>query len=127
MKRCARHLAEIAVKAVLAVGDLERKDVNLDLIKVEGKVGMALEDSQLINGILIDKDFSHPQMPKEIKDAKICILTAPFEPPKPKTKHNAFVKSTIVLFPVLTVVFLKQASNNTKNLLKWNRSTSKTW
>lgn len=27
-------------------------------------------------------------MPKEIKDAKIVILTCPFEPPKPKTKHN---------------------------------------
>ena len=37
---------------------------------------------------MIDKDFSHPQMPKEIKDAKILILTCPFEPPKPKTKHN---------------------------------------
>lgn len=93
VKRCARHLAEIAVNAVLAVGDLERKDVNLDLIKVEAKVGMTMEDTQLINGILIDKDFSHPQMPKELKDAKICILTAPFEPPKPKTKHNAFVKN----------------------------------
>lgn len=27
-------------------------------------------------------------MRKEIEDAKICILTCPFEPPKPKTKHN---------------------------------------
>ena len=39
VNRCKRSLAEIAVKAVLAVADLERKDVNLDLIKVEGKVG----------------------------------------------------------------------------------------
>ena len=36
--RCKRQLAEICVRAVLAVADLERKDVNLDLIKVEGKV-----------------------------------------------------------------------------------------
>ncbi|KAJ8639599.1 hypothetical protein MRB53_016293 [Persea americana] len=35
VNRCKRVLAEIAVKAVLAVADLERKDVNLDLIKVE--------------------------------------------------------------------------------------------
>jgi len=32
-------------------------------------------------------------MPKEVKDAKICILTAPFEPPKPKTKHKLDVSS----------------------------------
>lgn len=29
-------MAEICVKAVLAVADLERKDVNLELIKVKG-------------------------------------------------------------------------------------------
>lgn len=34
-----KKLAEIAVKAVLAVADLERKDVNFDLIKVQGKTG----------------------------------------------------------------------------------------
>ncbi|GMP82551.1 hypothetical protein CsSME_00036801 [Camellia sinensis var. sinensis] len=88
VNRCKRSLAEIAVKAVMAVADLERKDVNLDLIKVEGKVGGKLEDTELIYGILVDKDMSHPQMPKQIEDAKIAILTCPFEPPKPKTKHK---------------------------------------
>lgn len=39
VNRCKRSLAEIAVKAVFVVADLERKDLNLDLIKVEGKVG----------------------------------------------------------------------------------------
>ncbi|KAJ6355976.1 hypothetical protein OIU78_004158 [Salix suchowensis] len=88
VNRCKRSLAEISVKAVLAVADLERKDVNLDLIKVEGKVGGKLEDTELIYGILVDKEMSHPQMPKQIEDAKIAILTCPFEPPKPKTKHK---------------------------------------
>jgi T-complex protein 1 subunit epsilon len=32
-------------------------------------------------------------MNKEIKDAKVCILTCPFEPPKPKTKHGLEIKS----------------------------------
>lgn len=93
MNRCKRSLAEIAVKAVLAVADLERKDVNLDLIKVEGKVGGKLEDTELIYGIVVDKDMSHPQMPKQIEDAKIAILTCPFEPPKPKTKHKVDIDS----------------------------------
>eukprot|EP00736_Rhodelphis_marinus_P000711 Rmarinus@m.16581 len=82
------QMADIAVRAVLAVADMERQDVNLDLIKVEGKVGGSLEDTTLIEGIVVDKDFSHPQMCKDIKDAKIAILTCPFEPPKPKTKHK---------------------------------------
>ncbi|KAF4672778.1 T-complex protein 1 subunit epsilon [Perkinsus olseni] len=87
------QMAKIATDAVLSVADLERKDVNFDLIKVEGKVGGRLEDTCLVNGIVIDKEFSHPQMPKEVKDAKICILTCPFEPPKPKTKHKIDIKS----------------------------------
>eukprot|EP01114_Cavostelium_apophysatum_P003617 TRINITY_DN1363_c0_g1_i1.p1 TRINITY_DN1363_c0_g1~~TRINITY_DN1363_c0_g1_i1.p1 ORF type:complete len:536 (+),score=160.40 TRINITY_DN1363_c0_g1_i1:128-1735(+) len=93
VKRCGRKFAEIAVEAVLSVADLERKDVNLDLIKVEGKVGATLEDTRFVRGIVLDKEMSHPQMPKEIKDAKICILTCPFEPPKPKTKHGAEITS----------------------------------
>ena len=32
-------------------------------------------------------------MAKEVKDAKICLLTCPFEPPKPKTKHNINISS----------------------------------
>lgn len=93
VNRCHRKLADIAVNAVLAVADMEYKDVNLDLIKMEGKVGGTLEDSTLIRGIVLDKEMSHPQMPKEIENAKICILTCPFEPSKPKTKHGAFIKS----------------------------------
>ncbi|KAF5779844.1 putative chaperonin TCP-1, chaperonin Cpn60/TCP-1 family, groEL-like equatorial domain superfamily [Helianthus annuus] len=59
VNRCKRSLAEIAV---IAVADIERKDVNLDLIKVEGKVGGKLEDTQLIYGIIVDKDMSHPHL-----------------------------------------------------------------
>merc|ERR1711907_108638 len=86
-----RHLdqmAQIAVDAVLGVADIERRDVNFELIKVEGKVGGKLEDTRLVHGIVLDKDISHPQMDKVITDAKIAILTCPFEPPKPKTKHK---------------------------------------
>ncbi|GAB0497801.1 hypothetical protein MMPV_009138 [Pyropia vietnamensis] len=86
--RMKRELAEMCVEAVLAVADLDRRDVNLDLIKLDGKAGGKLEETKLVQGIVIDKDFSHPQMPKRVEDAKICILTCPFEPPKPKTKHK---------------------------------------
>lgn len=93
VNRMKRQLAEICVKAVLAVADLERKDVNLDLIKLDGKVGGKLEDTALVNGIVVDKDFSHPQMPHHVDNAKICVLTCPFEPPKPKTKHKLDIDS----------------------------------
>ncbi|CAD7690722.1 T-complex protein 1 subunit epsilon [Vulpes vulpes] len=90
---CHRQMAEIAVNAVLTVADMQRRDVDFELIKVEGKVGGRLEDTKLIKGVIVDKDFSHPQMPKQVENAKIAILTCPFEPPKPKTKHKLDVTS----------------------------------
>lgn len=93
VNKCHRQFAEIAVDAVMAVADPERKDVNFELIKIEGKSGGKLEDTMLVKGVIVDKDMSHPQMPKELKDVKIAILTCPFEPPKPKTKHKLDVTS----------------------------------
>lgn len=93
VNKCHRQMAEIAVQAVLAVADMEKRDVNFELIKVEGKVGGRLEDTMLVKGVVVDKDFSHPQMPKVLKDVKLAILTCAFEPPKPKTKHKLDVTS----------------------------------
>ncbi|ORY81604.1 chaperonin-containing T-complex epsilon subunit Cct5 [Protomyces lactucae-debilis] len=87
------QFSQIAVDAVLAVADLQRKDVDFEFIKVDGKTGGSLEDTVLVKGVVIDKDFSHPQMPHSVKDAKIAILTCPFEPPKPKTKHKLDISS----------------------------------
>lgn len=50
-------------------------------------------DTTLIKGVLVDKDMSHPQMPSTVRDAKLAILTCPFEPPRPKTKHKLDITS----------------------------------
>ena len=57
-------MAEIAVNAILNVADMARRDVNFELIRVQGKVGGRLEDTILVKGVVIDKTLSHPQMPK---------------------------------------------------------------
>lgn len=93
VSKAHQKFAEIAVDAVLTVADMERRDVPFDLIKVDGKVGGGLEDTTLIKGVLLDKDMSHPQMPRTVHDAKLAILTCPFEPPRPKTKHKLDITS----------------------------------
>lgn len=52
-----------------------------------------MEDSALIKGVVVDKTMSHAQMPKVLRNVKLAILTCPFEPPKPKTKHKLDVTS----------------------------------
>ncbi|KEP51150.1 TCP-1 (CTT or eukaryotic type II) chaperonin family, epsilon subunit [Rhizoctonia solani 123E] len=93
VSKAHQKFAQIAVDAVLSVADLQRKDVDFELIKVDGKLGGALEDTTLVQGVVIDKDFSHPQMPRSVSDAKLAILTCPFEPPRPKTKHKLDITS----------------------------------
>lgn len=97
--------AEMAVEAVLSVAS-PNGEIDFDMIRVVGKVGGELGDSQLVHGIILEKEFSHSQMEKELiasnnpcldgdsptKDSdaflKIAILNCPFELPKPKSKHK---------------------------------------
>lgn len=94
VNKCLRQLSEIAVDAVLSVADLPQRDVNFELIKIVGKPGGQMEDTSLVKGVVIDKTLSHPQMPRRLENAKLAILTCPFEPPKPKTKHKLDIGST---------------------------------
>ena len=93
VSKAHEKFAQIAVDAVISVADLDRKDVDFELIKVDGRVGGSLEDTMLVKGVVVDKDMSHPNMPRSVQDAKIAILTCPFEPPRPKTKHKLDIES----------------------------------
>ncbi|KAG4434272.1 hypothetical protein IFR05_010237 [Cadophora sp. M221] len=63
-------------------------DVDFDLIKVDREIGGSLGDSLLVQGVIVDKDFSYPQTPSEVRDATLAILTCAFESPKPKPKYH---------------------------------------
>jgi chaperonin GroEL (HSP60 family) len=58
-------LAEIAVKAIKQVADIENGKVyiNKEDIKLEKKVGDSVDHSELVQGIVIDKERVHPGMP----------------------------------------------------------------
>lgn len=93
VSRYRDELAKISVEAVNRVADVARKDVNLERIKIVTRIGGRLEDSQLLKGLVIDKTWSHSQMPRSLENAKVAILTCPFEPPKPKTKYSVTIQS----------------------------------
>jgi T-complex protein 1 subunit epsilon len=80
--------AELAVDSVLAVYEESKNEVNLDMINIIGQLGEDISKSKLINGVVLNKEVSHPQMSKNLSEVKIAILNCPFEPPRPKTKHK---------------------------------------
>jgi len=72
-ERASEHLAKLAVEAVKTV--MEKIDgkivIDKENIKLEKKQGGSSEDTELIKGIIIDKEVVHPAMPKYVKNAKI--------------------------------------------------------
>jgi thermosome len=74
-------LADIVVGAIRSIVEEEdgKKIVDINNIKTEKKVGRSVEDSELIKGIIIDKNKAHHHMPDKVKDAKIALITRPIE------------------------------------------------
>lgn len=74
-------LADIAVKAVKRVIDYENGHIHFDKenIKLEKRTGNAVEDTELIEGIVLEKEAVHPGMPKLIKNPKIALLDSAIE------------------------------------------------
>ncbi len=90
-----KHITEIAIDAIKQV--MEKKGdkitIDKDFIKVEKKAGASVANTELINGVLIDKEVAHPQMPKKIEDAKIALLDVALEIEKTETDARIEITS----------------------------------
>jgi archaeal chaperonin len=86
-------LCKIVIDAALKVVDElggNKLKIDIDNIKVEKKTGGSLHDSQIIQGIVLDKEIVHSGMPKKIQAANIALLNSALEIEKPEvdTKLN---------------------------------------
>ncbi len=83
----ANELAELVMKALTQVAVQNEKTIVIDLddVKVEKKVGGSIMDSQLIDGIVLDKEVVHSGMPKSVENAKIALVDAAMEIKSPET------------------------------------------
>ncbi|HLH85785.1 MAG TPA: thermosome subunit beta [Thermoplasmataceae archaeon] len=83
-------LSEISYEAIKAVAEKidNRYVVDFDNIQIVKKQGGEIEDTQLINGIIVDKEKVHPGMPNFVKGAKIALLNAALEIKKPEFDTN---------------------------------------
>ncbi|MCP3682572.1 MAG: thermosome subunit [bacterium] len=74
-------LSELAVEAVKSVMDIigTEKLIDRDNIKIEKKVGGSVDDSELVKGIILDKEKVHSGMSKSIENAKIALIDSAVE------------------------------------------------
>lgn len=86
------HIADLAIDAVLSVvHEVDgRKRADKDDIQIVKKIGKSLLESQLISGIIVDKEVVHAAMPKRVENAKIALLDTPFE--IEKTEFSAEIR-----------------------------------
>jgi thermosome len=83
-------LADITVRAVMAVADEHagKWTVDKDAIKIEKKTGGSVQDSELVLGVVLDKERAHSRMPKSVKNAKVALLNAALEIKKTEVDAN---------------------------------------
>ncbi|KAA0000707.1 MAG: thermosome subunit [Thermoplasmata archaeon] len=108
-------LAEIAYKAVTSVAEEVNGEMKVDIdnIKVEKKQGGSVEDTELINGIILDKERVHPDMPTVVKDAKILLLNTALE--VKKTEVDAQIR---ISDPAQLQKFLEEEEAMIRNMVE---------
>jgi thermosome len=109
------HLAEIAIDAVKQITEKrgDRKVADIDHIQITKKEGKSLFDTELIRGLIIDKEVVHAAMPKQIENAKIALLDCPLE--VEKTEFNAEIR---IKDPTQMKAFLDKETHMLKDMVK---------
>ena len=105
-------LSDLSVKAVKMVAE-EDSSVDLDNIKIEKRTGGSVEDSELIKGIVIDKEKVHSGMPRVVKNAKIALVDKEIEIKKTEIDANIEITS-----PDQLQAFLDQEEKMLKGMVE---------
>ncbi len=108
------HLSKIVVDAVRKVAEKKGEGyyVDDDAIKLEKKQGGSVEDTELIDGIVLDKEVVHPGMPKRVENAKIAVLKAALE--VKETETDAEIRITD---PEMLQKFIEQEEKMLKEMV----------
>jgi len=109
------HLAEIAIDAVRQVAELrgERTVADIDNIQIVKKEGKSLFDTELVRGMILDKEVVHAGMPKRIENAKIALVNVAVEVEKPEFDAQIRIRD-----PTQMKAFLDQETHMLKGLVE---------
>jgi len=75
------HFADIAVEAINQIAEKQGDKwvVDIDNIQIVKKAGKSLQDTQLMKGLIVDKEIVHSGMPKSVKQARIALVDTALE------------------------------------------------
>jgi thermosome len=103
----AEHLSALVIEAIKQI--MEERDgeviADVDNVQIVKKEGKSLAETELIRGIIIDKEVVHAGMPKKVENAKIALIDSPLE--VEKTEFDAEIR---IRSPDAIKAFLDQES-----------------
>jgi len=107
-------LSKVVVDAILRVATKKAETYSIDLenIKVEKKAGGSITDTQIIKGIVLDKEVVHSGMPTKIENAKIALLNSALE--IEKTEMSSEIRITD---PTQMQMFLEEENRMLKTMV----------
>ncbi len=71
-----------------------KKSFDMDRVNVEKKVGESTQDSEIIEGVVIDKEIVHQNMPRKIVNAKVALLSCAIESKDTEIKTEVQITSS---------------------------------
>jgi thermosome len=107
-------LVDIAIDAVLSVvkeynGKLKADKDDIQIVK---KIGKSLSETELVKGVIVDKEVVHAAMPKRVENARIALIDSPFE--IEKTEFSAEIR---IRDPLKIKEFLDEETNILKGMV----------
>ena len=107
-------LSKLVVDSILKIAekDGDKHSVDLDNLKVEKKAGGSIDDTSLINGIVLDKEIVHSGMPTKAENAKIALVNAALE--VEKTEMSAEIR---ISDPTQMQQFLEEENKMLKSMV----------
>ncbi|UCG95282.1 MAG: TCP-1/cpn60 chaperonin family protein [archaeon] len=110
-EKASDHLADLAVEAIKMVQ--EKDGINSDDIKLEKKQGGGIEDTELIRGIVVDKEVVHGAMAKRVEKAAIALVDSAIEVKEMETDAKINITS-----PEQLEAFLAQEETMIKQMVE---------
>ena len=108
-------LSEISYEAIKNIAEKSegKYTVDFDNLQIVKKKGGDIDDTELIYGIIVDKEKVHPGMPDFVKDAKVALLNAALEIKKPEFDTNIRIDD-----PAMIQKFLSQEEEILRDMVK---------
>jgi len=107
------YLSKAVVDSILMIlNETNYKEIDRDKIRLEKKIGSSISETKIIDGIVLDKEIVHPEMPKSLENCKVAILNTALEIREPENDTKIQINS-----PEQLQMFIEQEESQLKKMV----------